>query len=118
MVDMFPFPTISSTVPERQISEIISYLIQFKETLEFALNNISIENLSQDLINKLNALGADIKQSNENRDDQITQITHNALTVSDVINSETFGAAVVGKLSKIIFSVNFETGNLEYATSL
>jgi hypothetical protein len=118
MVDIFPFPSTPSSTPEGQIKDILNYLIQFKETLEFALNNITIDNLSQDLITKLNTLGADIEQNKEDRDDQITQMSVKSLTVSDVVNSGIFEASVIAMISKIDFSVNFETGNLEYATSL
>lgn len=108
MVDMFPFPSLTSPLPEKQIQEIVTYLVQFKEILEFALANITVDNLSQDLINTLNTLGADIEKSNENYDEHLTQLSNNALTISDVINT----------IAKITFSVNFETGKLEYATSL
>lgn len=117
MYDMLPFPNISATNAEELSSQINNYLIQFKETLEFALTNISPDNLSQDLIEQLNTLGADIEKSNEDRDEQINQISNNTLSVSDVINSDAFNLAVEGKISSIKFSVNFETGNLEYTTS-
>ena len=107
MVDTFQFPAVNAPTPEGQISELVNYLIQFKETLEFALNNISTDNLSQDLVKILNSLGADIVQSNERRDEELTQVAHNSLTKSDVINI----------ISDITFTVNFNTGYLEYATS-
>ena len=107
MVDIFQFPNVTASTPEGQVAELVNYLVQFKETLEFALGNISADNLSQDLVAKLNSLGADIEQSNERRDEQITQVAHNSLTKSDVINI----------ISGITFKVNFTTGNLEYATS-
>lgn len=108
MFDTFPFPNITSSEPEKQIGEVINYLIQFKETLEFALMNISEDNLSLDLANKLNSLGADIVKSNESREDEATQITQNMLTLSDVNN------AINDKLSGITFKINFETGYLDY----
>ena len=74
MVDMFPFPRVTGNTPDEKISELLSYLIQFKEALEFALMNISTENLSPDLVNKLNELGADIKKSNEARAEELAQI--------------------------------------------
>ena len=107
MVDIFQFPNVNASTPEGQIAELVNYLVQFKETLEFALDNISADNLSQDLVAKLNSLGADIEQSNERRDEQITQVAQNSLTKSDVIKI----------ISGITFKVNFTTGNLEYATS-
>ena len=115
MVDMFPFPRVVGDTSEQQISELVNYLIQFKETLEFALANISTENLSTDLVNKLNELGADIEQSKANREEEVTQLSQNTtLTISDVVNSAIFENAVKGEVSALTFSVNFETGNLEY----
>ncbi len=118
MVDMLPFPSIREGRPEAQISELVSYLIQFKETLEFALMNISTENLSPELVNKLNELGADIEKSNTRREEEVAQVSVKTLTVSDVCNSELFKDAIASETSKnISFNVNFETGHLEYAMS-
>lgn len=75
MVDMLPFPRTSGNTPEKQIEEIISYLVQFKETLEFALMNISEENLSPELRKKLNDLGAEITKSNEDREAELAQVS-------------------------------------------
>ena len=118
MVDMLPFPRIMGDTPEKQIGELINYLVQFKETLEFALMNISTENLSPDLVNKLNELGADIERSHSERESELAQISHgNSLTIFDVLNSEAFKVSVKNEVSNIKFTVNFETGHLEYATS-
>ena len=117
MLDMLPFPRITESKTEKQqIAELVSYLTQFKETLEFALMNISSDNLSPGLISKLNSLGADIEQSNTVREDEVAQVKAQALTVSDVCNSELFKLSVESETSKFIsFNVNFETGHLEYA---
>lgn len=118
MVDMLPFPRITGDTPEKQISELLSYLIQFKETLEFALMNISQENLSPDLVAKLNDLGANIQQSNSEKEDEIAQIMkNNTLTVSDVVNSDVFKEAVDNEINGIQFVVNFNTGCLEYTNT-
>lgn len=114
---MLPFPNIIGGKPEEQIAQINNYLIQFKETLEFILTNISTDNLSQDLIEKLNTLGANIEKNNEDTSDQIQQVSNKALTVSDVLNSSAFDLAVKGKLQSITFTINFNTGNLEYTSS-
>lgn len=116
MVDIFPFPRITSKTPEGKIAELTDYLIQFKETLEFTLMNISTDNLSADLVAKLNALGADIELSNKDREEEIAQVSVKSLTVSDVVNSDVFKTSVDSRVSKIKFSVNFATGQLEYAT--
>jgi hypothetical protein len=118
MLDMLPFPRIMGDTPDKQIVELVTYLVQFKETLEFALRNISTENLSPELVNKLNELGAGIEKSNENREDEIAQVSSKTLTVSDVCNSEVFKLAVEEKFKGYTtFNVNFETGHLEYNTS-
>ena len=119
MLDMLPFPRITESKTEKQqIAELVSYLTQFKETLEFALMNISSDNLSPELVNKLNSLGADIERSNTVREDEVAQVKAQALTVSDVCNSDLFKLAIESETSKYIsFNVNLETGHLEYATS-
>ena len=128
MYDILPFPNITATNVSELAFQTNNYLIQLKETLDFALANISTDNLSQDLIEKLNTLGADIEKSVEERNEQIQQVTNKTLSVSDVINSPSFTLAVKNnainavdeivstKLSNIRFSVNFDTGNLEYTT--
>lgn len=120
MVDILPFPRITEQTPEKQVAELINYLIQFKETLEFALMNISAENLSPDLINRLNELGADIQRSNEAREEELAQLTvGSTLTISDVVSSNSFKEAVKSEVKKhtLSFNVNMETGHLEYAVS-
>ena len=117
MVDMFPFPSVTEGTPEKQIAELLNYLIQFKETLEFALTNISSENLSPDLIKKLNELGTNIEESNTNREEELIQISNNSVTISDVINSELFKMGVKSEIGKITFNVNYDTGHLEFTIS-
>lgn len=118
MVDMLPFPRVVGKTPEEQISELTDYMVQFKETLEFALMNISTENLSPELVNKLNELGAGIEKNKEEREDEVAQISNKALTVSDVCNSDIFKEAIKDEINvDVSFNVNFETGHLEYNTS-
>ena len=150
MYDMLPFPHINATNIEELSFQTNNYLIQFKETLEFILTNISADNLSQDLMETLNSLGAEVEKTIEDTDDQFQQVAVKTITVADVINSPAFNAAIPkdyiesvervdnglivhaveegseelkqysivdGKTPKVDFSVNFETGNLEYTTS-
>ena len=117
MYDMLPFPNIMAANIEEVVAQTNNYLMQLKETLEFALTNISTENLSSELIDKLNVLGTDIEKSIEDRDDQLQQVSNQALSVSDVLNSSAFDLAVRGKLPNITLTVNFDTGNLEYTSS-
>jgi CII-binding regulator of phage lambda lysogenization HflD len=75
MVDLFPFPKLNGNTPEEQITELVRYLTDFKELLEFELRNISMENLSPELMNKIKGLGTDIEQTKENREEELAQIT-------------------------------------------
>ena len=117
MVDILPFPRITANTSEGQIAELTNYIVQLKEALEFVLGNISTDNLSADLIKKLNELGANIDQSNKEREEEMAQVSVKTLTVSDVCNSDIFKASVNSQISGITFSVNFNTGYLEFETS-
>ena len=112
---MFPFPRITGSTNGEQIAQLVDYLVQFKETLEFALNNITTENLSPELINKLNELGADIQKSKDDREEEIAQLsgikTGNNLTISDVCTSNQFKEAVNKQMA---IKINYENGHLEY----
>lgn len=96
MYDMLPFPNITATDPREQASQINNYLIQFKETLEFILTNISVDNLSAELIDKLNSLGAEVEKTQVDREEELQQVSNRMITVSDVVNSEAFKASTVG----------------------
>ena len=98
MFDVLPFPRIMGDTPEKQINEILSYLIQFKETLEFALDNITEENLSPDLVALINGLGANVSGNSTDKEAEFAQL-------KDTVRNE---------ISRLKFSVNFDTGCLEY----
>ena len=100
MYDMLPFPNITGTTVEEQTKQINNYLIQFKETLEFILTNISTENLSLELVEKLNSLGAEIEKTTEESTEQLQQISNKAITVSDVINSQAFQSEIESAVPK------------------
>ena len=101
MID-FPLPRIVGLTPDEKIAEIINYLIQFNESLEFTLMNISTDNLSPELINKLNELGASIDKSNAFREEEVAQISSKNITISDVCNSELFKICVKNEIEKYI----------------
>lgn len=94
MYDILPFPNITATETGEQVEQINNYLIQFKETLEFILTNISADNLSPDLRQQLNSLGTEIKTSKETQEDVTQQLAQKTLTVSDVVNSQLFKDAI------------------------
>lgn len=112
MTDILPFPHITATEPREQLVQLKDYLFQFKEELEFILSNLNENNLSQELIDKLNFLGADIDKNDDDSNDQMWQMGSRIVTVSDVINSTAFNMALESKIPT--FSINFETGQLEY----
>ena len=114
MQDILPFPNVNARNTQEQVTHIVTYLILLKEELEFILGSISVDNLSTELVERLNELGANIKKTNEVNENHLQQLTNKALTVSDVINSDAFGKAVKGTVADIKFTVNFDTGNLEY----
>ena len=116
MFDILPFPNITSTDTKEQVSQINNYLIQLKEELEFILTNLSADNLSPELRDRLNSLGAEIKTSQEKYEEVTQQVGGGSITVSDVINSPLFESAMEGATSDCITSItiNYETGNLEY----
>lgn len=115
-MDMFPFPRLTGQTSEQQITDLVNYLIQFKETLEFAFMNISKDNLSPELVNQLNELGANIEKSNADREEEVAQLSKfSSITVSDVCNSPLFKNEIDNRMSQRKFNVNFDTGELEYS---
>lgn len=96
MFDILPFPNITGTTPQEQVSQLTNYLIQFKEELEFVLTNLSADNLSGDLRQQLEALGANVETYKEEQQDATEQIVQNGLTISDVLNSPAFKASMQG----------------------
>ena len=59
-----------------------------------------MDNLSPELVNKLNDLGAEIKQSSSEWENELAQVSNNS--------------SVKNELSKLKFSINYENGHLEY----
>ena len=99
MFDILPFPHITGNTTEEQIVQLQNYLIQLKEELEFILQNISLDNLSNEMQLKLASLNTDLQKSSKEQEDAIAQIASSrALTVSDVLNSPSFKSAVEGMI--------------------
>lgn len=114
MYDLLPFPSIMEKTPEKQIIELTSYLMQFKESLEFILTNIGAENLSPKLMAQLQKLGTEDSESTSVGQEEFTQLASRSLTISDVVNSELFENSVKDISGNVELTINYETGNLEY----
>lgn len=90
MYDILPFPNITATEPEEQITQVNNYLLQLKEDLEFILTNIGSENLSQEL---KNLIASGTKNADSFTTEQLIllqQMAGKGLTISDVVNSKEF----------------------------
>lgn len=90
MFNELPFPHITATDAKEQIKQLNDYLVYFKESLEFILMNISADNFSQELLDRLDALGVDIRTTNANKEEETQQITNRFITVDDVISSQKY----------------------------
>lgn len=94
MQDLLPSPNITSPNDREQIRQILSYLFQLKEALEFILTNIGSENLSVTLQKQLMTLGGSIQAVQSEVDEKqqvaVSIAKDSQVTVSDVINSELF----------------------------
>jgi hypothetical protein len=112
MYEVLPFPNVKGSSLEEVKIGINDYLIQLTETLEFILGDIGFDNLSQEVKEKIPenqmSIGTTVIE------DEFQQVASKTLTVSDVINSELFKKAMTSELKKIKFTINYETGNLEY----
>ncbi len=86
MMDMFPFPRVTGETAEEQISSLVSYITQFKETLEFALMNISEDNLSADLMGRIKAIEEEIRKNKEDREEEVAQLANKVL--NNIITEE------------------------------
>lgn len=86
MMDMFPFPRVTGETAEEKISSLVSYITQFKETLEFALMNISEDNLSADLMGRIKAIEEEIRKNKEDREEEVAQLANKVL--NNIITEE------------------------------
>ena len=113
MLDIFPFLRLNGKTAEEQIKELESYLIQFKEILEFSLGNITEENLSPELFKKLGSTST----VDSNGENVMSHTSAKILTVAEVCNSKEFKEAIdKEKIRSLLFSINFENGHLEYTS--
>ena len=92
MFDILPFPNITAKEPEERISQVIDYLLQFKEDLEFILTNLSTENLSPELQAKIASVRSSTEVFTEEQSEQLGQMkgSGGGISVSDVLTSPAF----------------------------
>lgn len=121
MFDILPFPNITAKEAEERTNQIVDYLLQFKEDLEFILTNLTSENLSPDLRAKISNVKTSEDAFTSEQTEQLGQMKGGGISVSDVINSAAFKAYTVSvltaideKVNNLTFEVNYETGHLEY----
>ena len=153
MFDTLPFPNMTAKDAEERSKQTIDYLLQLREELVFILDSI--------VSGEYGKLSTQPKQTAV-VESVLVSSSDDSLTVSEVINSATFKAAIEsvkdtipdeylvsanqsyvsgepgginlysikdssgrvqtfqvknGKTPKVTFTVNYETGNLEYTTS-
>lgn len=103
MMDIFPFLRLEGKTSEEKIEEITKYLIQFKESLEYELTNITEEKLSPELRKKL----AIIKAStiNEEEFSQLANKTKSQEVPKSEISSEEVMKIINNNMSQIINTV-------------
>lgn len=100
MRDLLPFPLLRGKLPETQIEELVTYLVQLKEELEFILSNISEDNLSEGLKKRLNSFGKSIGANTTKSEDELLQVTSKILSVRDIVGTDVFKEAVRDIISK------------------
>ena len=96
MVDLFPYPQIDKSLPvELQTRQIVDYLSQLKQELEFVIASISDKEV----------------KFTDAQINQINKMINDGLNISEIINSKEFKKAVA---SDIDIHLNIETGCIEY----
>ncbi|MDD3369125.1 MAG: hypothetical protein PHP50_09610 [Lachnospiraceae bacterium] len=89
MVDL-PHPQILATTTEDQVTQIYNYLIQLKEEIEFYLQNISSDNLSQNFVQQLVSMQDMIAATRTDAMDAQAMAQSGRITIEDVIKSSLF----------------------------
>lgn len=100
MFDILPYPQITGETPEEQVKELYDYLLRLKEELEFILQNIGSDNLSEEFQKKLSVLGIEVRTASSDAQDAQTIAKNSGITVDDVIGSEKFKASVKATADK------------------
>lgn len=85
-----PFPNVGGNNDTERIEQIVAYLLQLRDELDFILSNITLDNLSKEVLEKIESVNQNIKKTEETQEDQIQQVLNSVLKVDDVLNSKQF----------------------------
>lgn len=113
MFEFLPHPDIKAKNLEDLTMQTNDYLFRLKESLEFMLMSIDIENLSPEFRSKLDAIGVEIQTANDIREDGMAQMASNALTVEDVINSPLLDGKIEDSLEEVEESIGKKANQSE-----
>lgn len=113
MFEFLPHPDIKAKSLEDLTMQTNDYLFRLKESLEFMLMSIDIENLSPEFRSKLDSIGVDIQTTNDLREDGMAQMASNALTVEDVINSPLLDGKIDDSLEEVEESIGKKANQSE-----
>ncbi len=95
-------PQFTGATPEENWRQLTDYLYQVMEQIEFAFDNISEDNLSPSLLDTLNKLGAGIDANATLTSETQSRVgSLDLITVSDVINSPLFTAAMASQATTL-----------------
>lgn len=117
MFDTLPFPNMTAKDAEERSKQTIDYLLQLREELVFILDSIVTGEYGKVTTQTEKA---EIMES-------LSNVADSGLTVAEVINSAAFKGSlnavkesipqeVKKAVSNVKFTVNFDTGNLEYTS--
>ena len=106
MFDTLPFPNMTAKDADERSRQTVEYLFQLREELVFILESMVSGEYGKIL-------------SNASAAKEVEELvgSQGGLTVAEVINSAAFKSALAGSAQDLTFTVNFETGNLEYNKS-
>ena len=91
MFDILPFPNITAKETDERVAQVIDYLLQFKEDLEFILTNLTSENLSPELQSKIASLKTSSELFTDEQSEQISQTAKKGgVTAVDILSSTEF----------------------------
>jgi hypothetical protein len=111
MPNLHVIPRFNGLEEDKKLSAIERFVVAFWEDVERALSDIGSDNLSSELYDKLNSLGASLEKNKTEINENARGGTQGEVNIMDIVTSALFKNAVKGLLN---FRVNFDTGELEY----